>query len=676
MHAPTASATDYETSPRAFWRMVRHSRAAAALVVLTSISAVTTSGGAQQTRSDATARVDSARTALSRGAIDDALQWFDRALAADSTNTTALRESAKILAEQGRWPEARPRLATLVRLGPVDAPLLYSYGLWTTWSGQSDSGATLMRRAIQQQPDSTAWRVTLAQALTWNPRTRPEGVRVLRDLQVEQPQDVEIRRSLAAALTWDPTTRTEGLKYFQLLAADVPTDYDVATDYADALSWAQETRVEALRNYQTVPATSPVYPRATRGRLNLLSWSGNTEEAFALADSLVMAGDTTMTVRKSRGTLLMQLRRRQEGLDALQPVLVKSPADTGLRETVAYALLGEGRNREARQVARLLPVTTAPGAADWVRRGASPSVGIDVLSNATSLGLSSFRLVSVASLPITSRRFTVSGGPVWFSSTGRNFTANVLSASVSGSAGRLRDVRVEGGFEDYSSSRTAWAARADATMGVRKSGELKFTARRSPVEDSPLAASGEIVDGRFTGLVRANAVDVSIRLPDVREAFGLRAAATLANYTGEALESNVRRELSAAVFRPILFGSSRLETALGFTYIDNQYDALDFTRNAPNRRGAYWSPLNFGNSTASASFVSPLTPRLTLSANGLAGWQVMGREPGASQFNVSGGGGLSWIAASGVDLSASYLYLDNLGGFQLRQFRGTFRYSF
>jgi len=662
-------------------RTARTFRGVWAIGLLAACAAVTQPAQAQVApvaQPPVTPAVDSARAALYGGNFDLAMQWFDRAIARDSNDLAALRESAAALSGRGRWREALPRVHRLTQLGINEPQLNHDYGLWLTWKGEIDSGAVYLRRAIAQAPDSLGWRLVLGQALTWNPRTRPEGVEVLRSLEKERAPSVALRHALASALAWDPPSRGEGIRRYEALLRENPGEIDVLVDYADVLSWIVDTRDEALKLYADAARQQPENARAAIGRLNVLSWTGRTGEALTLADSLMTASPGNAEIQRTRGSLLLQLGRVNEAVQVMRPLVTAAPNDLKLREQLAYALVAQGSFREARATARLLPEGTAPGAPDWVRRGASPAVGIDGLYTSTSFGLRASRFSVAASSPITAtQRLTVSAGPVLFDAPNGSFNASFFTAATSGRIGRLPDVRTEVGLERYEDAPTAWSARVEASRQVRGSGTVRLAVRRAPVEDSRLAASGERVNGVFTGQVRANALDFGLRIPELAGGFGMQLSSTVAAYTGRALRTNFRRDATGTITRVIPLGAPRLETGLGVSLLSYVFDANRSPAVAPaNEVGAYWSPTNFGNAILTLGLSLPVTGRVTVRLDGTAGRQFAGRVAGFTAFNVAGGADLRWIAKRGWDLNSGFLYIDNLGGFQLRQWRASVRHAF
>lgn len=621
---------------------------------------------------------DSARAADLRGDLAAALVWYDRALTANPADSLALRESARLLSASGRWKDAMPRLARLVGQGATDPQVLHDYGLWLTWSGQVDSGTVLLRRAVTARPDSTEWALALAQSLTWSPPTRGEGIRRLRELEQRRPGDVGVARALASALSWNPSSRDEASQRFERLLRDNPAATGIRLDYADMLSWVGPTRPRALSLYLGVPRDDSLALRAALGRLNVLSWTNRPREAVRLADSLLLAAPGDADIARKRGLLLAAAGRPRDAVRVLDSLLRASPGDREVAEQLAYALQTTGDRRRARQVALALPEGLAPGAPDWIRRGTGVAVGLDGVYSSTSLNLRTARAILSFSAPVVGGgRLALAGGPITFDAPDGTFTASQATVSLSQPVQGLRELRVEAGVEQYPNAPTAWTSRVEASRTVHREGLLRVALRRSAVEDSRRAANGDSLDGLFIGQVRANALDVGLRVPSLFGGVGLQVSGSLGAYTGRNLRTNVRREFNASLLRAQPVRGTAIEAGLGVSLLSFAFDANRFGPEVPrDERGAYWSPTGFGNAALTLGSSLPLTGRVTLRVDAAGGYQFAGRVPGYQAFNLSGAADLRGTLRRGWDAGAGYFYLDNLGGFRLQQWRAFLRKSF
>lgn len=626
------------------------------------------------------ASLDSARAASKRGAVERATVLYLTVLKADSASRPALRELADVYSSQGKWRNALPYVKRLSALGESGFVLERDLGQWLAWSGETDAGLVHLRKAAALAPDSLSLRLALGQALTWTPRTRAEGLVTLRELERIKPTDRDIRHAIASALTWDPSTRPDGARRLSALIQEDSSALDLWVEYADVLSWVTATRGEALQLYEKVAARSPGNLSAARGRLNILTWTGRSREALALADSLLVRTPNDSTLLLGRGSLLVQVGRPADAVVLLRPQLARAPGNTQLAEQLAYALLAAGEFSEARQVASRLAETTYPSAPDWVRRGASPVVGVDVVVAHTSFGLTLTRALANVSVPVaTGTRLSVSSGPTQFIAPNEHFVSGSVAAAIEKRGTRVTLAKLQVGAEQYQNAPTGWSAAAEVETTLGGSGTINFFVRRAAIEDSRRAASGVTENGIFFGQVRANSTGLVLRLPAVGAGIAVLGTVSVGVYTGKSLRDNTRREFSLSATRGIRLGrgSARLEFGTGFSYFGFEFDANRGGPNEPrDRYGAYWSPKDFGNAFVSLGLIVPVNGRLTWRTDGSVGKLVSGRAavPSANSFNANTE--LRLVGRHGWDGSAGFFYLDNLGGFRLQQARLSIRHAF
>lgn len=627
-----------------------------------------------------TATLDSARAASRRGAVDRATSLYLAVLQSDSASRPALRELADVYSSQGKWRDALPYVKRLSALGESNFVLERDLGQWLAWSGETDAGLVHLRKAAALAPDSLSLRLALGQTLTWTPRTRAEGLSTLRELERIKPSDREIRHAIASALTWDPSTRPEGIRRLSALVREDTASLELMVEYADVLSWVTETRGEAMTMYEKVAARSPGNAAAARGRLNVLTWTGRSREALALADSLLVRAPNDTTLLLGRGSLLVQVGRPADAVAILRPQLARAPGNTQLAEQLAYALLAAGQFSEARKVASRLTETTYPSAPDWVRRGAAPIAGVDVVVAHTSFGLTLTRALANFSVPVaTGTRFTMSGGPTQFIAPNEHFVSGSVSGAIEKRGTQITLAKLQVGAEQYQNAPTGWSAAAEIETSLSGRGTLNFFVRRAAIEDSRRAASGLTENGVFYGQVRANSTGLVLRLPSIGAGIALLGTAGIGVYTGEGLRDNTRREFSLSATRGIGLGkgNARLEFGTGFSYFGFEFDANRGGPNDPrNEFGGYWSPKDFGNAFVSLGLIVPINGRLTWRTDGSVGQLVSGRNaaPNANSFNANTE--LRLVGRHGWDASTGFFYLDNLGGFRLQQARLSIRHAF
>ncbi len=656
------------------WRLCR--RVALALVV-TSVPMVSTPAVA--TAQPALATLDSARAATQRGERDRATVLYIGILGKDSTSKPALRELSALYSARGQWRDALPLARKLTQLGDSDFALERDLGQWLVWSDQRAEGLVHLRRAAALAPDSQSVRLAIGRTLTWSPTTRDEGLTILRALERENPTDREIRHAIASPLTWNPATRRDGLRRLAELVREYATDRELISEYASALSWSMDTRPEAIRVYEQLAKQFPGDIAATRGQLNILLLTERLEDALVLADSALVHVPSDTALVRARSEALLRLGRPAEAVAMLRPVIAAGGASVALREQFGYALLANGEYAEARRVAAQLPATSQPSASDWIRRGAAPDAGVDLLAQSTSFGLQLVRgLLRVSSPLPASLRVSLTGGYARLVAGADTVYSSSASASFERRGTNLRVARVDVGTELYHNAPSTWSAGGEIEHVVARTGTVRVFARRAAVEDSRRAASGLTEGGVFTGQVRANMSGVSVRLPDIGGGVVLAANAGIGVYTGRALRNNTRREFGLSAIRGVGVGSdgARVDLGVGYNYLSFAYDANRFGAGVPlDEIGGYWSPREFGNVFVTLGVSIPLTGRLTSRTEGTSGQLVSGRQVRGNHA-LGASTELRYVGRRGWDFSAGAFYLDNLSGFLLRQSRVSLKHAF
>jgi len=93
------------------------------------------------------------RTAMELG-LDDAVEYFQRAVALDPNDPDGWRELGDALAYDGRLAEAGQALHRAVRLRPEDTAALVSLGHSSLAAGHRDRAITYLRRAVENDPEN------------------------------------------------------------------------------------------------------------------------------------------------------------------------------------------------------------------------------------------------------------------------------------------------------------------------------------------------------------------------------------------------------------------------------------------------------------------------------------------------------------------------------------------
>ncbi len=144
-------------------------------------------------------------------------------LSSTQTQSEQLRRAGE-LARQGRADEAVRIYRQIYGNNPPDNEIGMAYyqTLYATVNGKSSAVAG-MRGLVQGHPDNARFAIGLGTMLTYDPRTRPEGIHILQ----AYPKDVDAASALRQALIWNASNPSTAGQLRQYLRAH-PEDAEIA----------------------------------------------------------------------------------------------------------------------------------------------------------------------------------------------------------------------------------------------------------------------------------------------------------------------------------------------------------------------------------------------------------------------------------------------------------------
>ncbi len=172
---------------------------------------------------------------MRQGRLDEAQEYFERALAYNSTWYLPLSSSAYCIMrneiethDQRNLPLARQRLELALRDAPDDPFVLTDMALWSVLMSRPKDEETYSRKAIAANPDFIAARLYLAGALEAQGKLE-EAAQVYRQALAIEPDNIDALNSLGLILD------KQGLKQeaIQELRLSVAIKPDQATTYSN-----------------------------------------------------------------------------------------------------------------------------------------------------------------------------------------------------------------------------------------------------------------------------------------------------------------------------------------------------------------------------------------------------------------------------------------------------------
>jgi tetratricopeptide (TPR) repeat protein len=140
--------------------------------------------------------------------------------------------------------------------------------------------ALVCRDVLKTQPDNAPCLRVLGEMLTWSPKTRTEGIDLLRKYLVLKPDDPIGKECLAEGLGWEKAKdkKKEALKIYDELLVSEPDNLDLLGKRAEVLSWSGKIAV-AQKEYKHILQEDPDNLQALIGMGQCLSWSADNLKA-------------------------------------------------------------------------------------------------------------------------------------------------------------------------------------------------------------------------------------------------------------------------------------------------------------------------------------------------------------------------------------------------------------
>jgi tetratricopeptide (TPR) repeat protein len=88
-----------------------------------------------------------------QGRNEDALDWFERALAIDDSIGPAWSNRANVLADLQRWDEAEYSYRRAVEYSPADVVTRFNFGTFPIDRGRYEDASSELRNAIRLDPE-------------------------------------------------------------------------------------------------------------------------------------------------------------------------------------------------------------------------------------------------------------------------------------------------------------------------------------------------------------------------------------------------------------------------------------------------------------------------------------------------------------------------------------------
>ena len=293
-----------------------------------------------------------------RGRMDMAAQTWQQVLLADPNNTQALGGLARAAKLGGHPDQAASYLARLRAISPNDPEIQRVEGMMTQQNqstelqqagkyaeaGQYSQAMTIYRQVFGNNPPPGDWALAYYETESATEDGRPHAIAGLRALVEKYPSDSRYQIALGRILTYNPKTRTEGRKLLQRH----PYDPQATEALRQSLLWdsANPASGADIRSYlakhkddQQLTTALKSQPRVAGGARRA---SGPPPAPLSPEQQAELSATRTRNAEEQAAYNSLNAKRLQEAEDRFKAILASDPSN-------ARALAGMGYIRMQQQ---------------------------------------------------------------------------------------------------------------------------------------------------------------------------------------------------------------------------------------------------------------------------------------------------------------------------------------
>jgi putative PEP-CTERM system TPR-repeat lipoprotein len=275
---------------------------------------------------------------------------FDRAVAADPKNVTALYARAEFLAAVQKFAEANRDLRTVLSLDAKNLAAFLKLAEIATRQGQDQNARTLLGQAIAASPQSAAPRLVLLRYLIAR-RDYKNALAAANDFVRAQPTNGD-----ALALLGQTQTalgqKKEAVATYRRLVSQMPTAATPQVLLGGALGAAGD-QVGAARALEVAVKLAPTDPGVRAAQIRLLLNQKNLDAATGAARTFQSANPGTPADLLLAETL-DRIKQRDQAIAVLNKSLAEKPSNVVLLRLVNYAVQAKDTGRAADMMSKWL----------------------------------------------------------------------------------------------------------------------------------------------------------------------------------------------------------------------------------------------------------------------------------------------------------------------------------
>ncbi len=286
--------------------------------------------------------------ALVNGHLEEAENWYRKAIDANPRNTEARRNLAVALTRAGKNEEAQGVLEEALRISPAEPLLAFDLANARLATGKVEGAIQSFERALVAAPEFEAAHFNLANTFMQTQRWT-QARRHLERLLELSPGDPRARYQLAMCL-YQEGQREEGLSALKKVLDAEPQLTAARLSLASILAQNRDL-VGARRQYQEILRldSSPTNQAAAHAQLGLLAQiRGATAEAESqLLQALGLEPDN-LEASLALTQLFLASSRSAQAISILEPLIAKNPRNPELRYRQVTTLISNGDHQAAR----------------------------------------------------------------------------------------------------------------------------------------------------------------------------------------------------------------------------------------------------------------------------------------------------------------------------------------
>lgn len=271
--------------------------------------------------------------------LDEALKWYEQAVARNPEHLIALRNYSTVLTESGDYPKAEDVARQALAVAPNDPKGLNNLGNILVTMGRANPAVTALNKALQSDPDSPEALHNLARAHGVNGE-RAEGIAAARRAITVQPEFAAAYNTLGNLLTEEGNVAEAEVAFRKAL--DLQPNYASAHYNYATLLVSREQFAEAEQHLRAAVRLAPTMGAAHGNLGNLLGMKGDARGAERSFRRALELDSTQPQTHFNLGNALAAQTRLDDAVASYRRAIQLAPGYGEARLNLALTLFSMG----------------------------------------------------------------------------------------------------------------------------------------------------------------------------------------------------------------------------------------------------------------------------------------------------------------------------------------------